>query len=184
MQLHLGNKAEKTLLLTTECENRALGQGISHMQDEEQEGERRSWRELQLPVSIAMQCRAGAQRGRGSARGWNGERNGKEAILRGSRGRAALRQVSAVRIKDGREVHEWREDLLQSLRCGRDVEVRHGSPRLATGDCHPQGHLESAQERPPCQESLHGGSLRVLHFNSKPKADWSMLMNKHNEAVL
>lgn len=50
MQLHLGNKAEKTLVITRECENGARGQGISHRMKRESW----SWRELQLPVSIAM----------------------------------------------------------------------------------------------------------------------------------
>lgn len=155
-------------------------------QAKEREGERLSWRELQLPVSIAMRCRAAAHRGRGSVRGWNrgkcwGGDSEKEQ-------RMGCPETSVYSEDERREVQEWRGDLLRTLRCGRDTEIWHGSPRLATGDCHPQGHLESAQESPPCQEFLHGGSFKVEELCGwtqrwKQRGQYLIDEQKNNEAV-
>lgn len=112
-------------------------------------GERRSWRELQLPVSIAM--RKQGRRGEAEVR-----REGDE--MEGGTARRRFREGA----EDGGRAEELATEGSARRKApltGRDPEVRHGSPRLATGDCHPQGHLESAQEqnRTAGRELLKGG---------------------------
>lgn len=100
-------------------------------QDEEREGERRSWRELQLPVSIAMRCRAGAQRGRGSVRGWNGEKR------RGGNSEREQR-TGCTETSVYSEDERWRGSARMNGRFTADVEMWQGrwDPTWIPKTCH------------------------------------------------
>lgn len=139
MQLHLGNKAEKTLVITRECENGARGQGISH----------RMKRGKELEGAAAACFHSDADAGQARRKG--------EAVWQDEMERETARRRFRKGAEDGVDRGNclrwgWKTERSTRMKrrlTGRDVEVRHGSPRLATGDCHPQGNLESAQERPP-----------------------------------